>query len=116
MRIEWHFFHSSVWVRSDGNFSAIRELRLWRNDDNVAVVQPLLYLNPSFCLLAAGDANAVNDTFSDCPHIGFTFLNSDGTFWNCDTRLMRRRRLIFQEPHLGTHFRFDNLQSRPSHL
>src|SRR5215468_613277 len=85
-----HAFHSSDSLRSDGNSSAIGEVRLWRNDDNVAVIQPLLYLNSSFCLLTADDVNALNDTFSDCPHIGFTCLNSDGTFWNCDTRLLRR--------------------------
>src|SRR6266700_1181619 len=88
-------FHSSVLLRSDGDFFAIGEGRLWRNDDNVAVMQPLLDLNASFCLLAADDADALNDTFSDCPHIGFTFLNCDGTFWNCDTRLLRRCWLIF---------------------
>src|SRR3989449_5611048 len=107
---------SSVSLRSDGDFSAIGEVRLWRNDDNVAVIQPLLYLNSSFCLLAADDANAVNDTFSDCPHRGCTFRNSDGTFGNCDTRLLRRRWLIFQEAHLGAHFRLDDLQIRPSDL
>src|SRR5215475_13047451 len=48
-----HALHASVSLRSDGNFSAIGEVRLWRNDDNVAVLQPLLYLNASFCLLAA---------------------------------------------------------------
>src|SRR6266403_2169830 len=108
---------SSVSLRSDGNFSAIGEGRRWRNDDNVAVIQPLLYLNSSFCLLAAGDANALNDTFSDCPHIGFTFLNPDRAFWNCHTRLLRRRRrLIFQETHFGAHFWLDDLQIRPSDL
>ena len=86
-----HALHSSVSLRSDGNFSAIDEVRWWRHDDNVAVMQPLLYLNARFCLLAADDANALNDTFSDCPHIGCTCLNSDGTFGNCDTRLLRRR-------------------------
>src|SRR5712691_825635 len=111
-----HSFHCSVSLRSDGNFSAIGEVRLWRHDDNVAVIQPLLYLNSSFCLLAADDANALNDTFSDCPHIGFTFRNSDGTFWNCDTRVLRRRWLLFQEAHLGAHFRLDDLQIRPSDL
>src|SRR5256886_17323663 len=111
-----HSFHSSVSLRSDGHFSAIGEVRLWRHDDNVAVIQPLLYLNSSFCLLAADDANALNDTFSDCPHIGFTFLTSDGTFWNCDTWLLRRRWLIFQEAHLGAHFRLDDLQIRPTDL
>src|SRR5215471_9711031 len=104
-----HSFHCSVSIRSDGYFSAIGEVRLWRHDDNVAVMQPLLYLNARFCLWAADDANALHDTFSDCPHIGFTFLNSDGTFWNCDTRLLRRRWLIFQEAHLGAHFRLDDL-------
>jgi len=107
-----HSFHSSVSLRSDGHFSAIGEVRLWRNDDNVAVIQPLLYLNSSFCLLAADDANALNDTFSDCPHIGFAFLTSDGTFWNCDTQLLRRLWLIFQEAHFDTHFGFNNLQVR----
>src|SRR5499433_777485 len=102
--------------RSDGHSSAIGKVRLWRNDDNVAVIQPLLYLNASFCLLAADDANALNDTFSDCPHIGVTCLNSDGTFGNCDTRLLRRRWLMFQEAHLGAHFRLDDLQIRPSDL
>src|SRR6266436_1589880 len=82
-----HSFHSCVSLLSDGNLSAIGEVRWGRNDDNVAVIQPLLYLNSSFCLLAADDANALNDTFSDCPHIGFAFLTSDGTFWNCDTWL-----------------------------
>src|SRR5215813_1239420 len=107
-----HSSHSSVSLRSDGNFSAIGEVRLWRNDDHVAVIHPLLYLNASFCLLAADDANALNDTFSDSPHIGFTFLNPDGTFWNCDTRLLRRRWLIFQEAHLETHVRLNHLQVR----
>src|SRR5499427_9673990 len=107
-----HACPSSVSLRSDGNFSAIGEVRLWRNDDNVAVMQPLLYLNSSFRLLAANDANALNDTFSDCPHIGFTLPNSDGTFWNYDTRFLRRRWLIFQEAHFDTHFGFNNLQVR----
>ena len=107
-----HAFHCSVSLRSDGNFSAIGEVRLWRHDDNVAVMQPLLDLNSRFCLLAADDANAVNHTFSDCPHRGFTFLNSDGTFGNGDTRLLRRRLLLFQEAHLGAHFRLDDLQIR----
>src|SRR5215471_18513966 len=111
-----HACHSSVSLRSDGNFSAIGEVRWWRHDDNVAVLQPLLYLNASFCLLAADDANALHDTFSDCPHRGFTFLHSDGTFGNCDTRLLRRRWLIFQEAHLGAHFWLDDLQIRPSDL
>ncbi len=57
-------------------------------------MQPLLDLNARFCLLAADDANAVNDTFSDCPHRGCTFRNSDGTFGNGDTRLLCRRWLI----------------------
>src|SRR5260370_14941865 len=95
-----HSCHSSVSLRSDGNFSAIGEARLRRNDDNVAVIQPLLYLNSSLCLLAADDANALNDTFSDCPHIGFPFLTSDGAFWNCDTRLLRQPMLILPSPHL----------------
>src|SRR5258708_22843889 len=107
-----HSSHSSVSLRSDGNLSVNGEVRLWRNDDNVAVIQPLLYLNSSFCLLAADNANALNDTFSDCPHIGFAFLTSDGTFWNCDTQLLRRLWLIFQEAHFYTHFRFNNLQVR----
>src|SRR5260370_32699751 len=107
-----HSFHSSARLRSGGDFFAIGERRLWRNDDNVAVIQPLLYLNSSFCLLAADDANALNDSFSDCPHIGFAFLTSDGTFWNCDTQLLRRRWLLFQEAHLDTHFGFNNLQVR----
>src|SRR5215470_6654886 len=111
-----HALHCSVSLRSDGNFSAIGEVRFWRHDDNVAVLQPLLYLNSSFCLLAADDANAFNDRFSDYPHIGFTLLASDRTFWNCDTRFLRRRRLVFQEAHLGAHFRLDNLQIRPSDL
>src|SRR6266403_458297 len=103
---------SSVSLRSDGNFSAIGEVGLWRHDDNVAVIQPLLYLNSSLCLLTADDANALNDTFSYCPRIGFTPLNSDGTFWNCDTRSLRRRWLTLQEAHLDTHFRFNDLQVR----
>src|SRR5262249_21691988 len=107
-----HAFHSSVSLRSDGNFSAIGEVRLWRNDDNVALIQPLLYLNSSFCLLAADDVNALNDTFSDCPHVCCTFLNSDGTFWNCHARSLRRRWLIFHEAHLGAYFGFDRLQTR----
>src|SRR5260370_1551914 len=107
-----HSCHSSVSLRSDGNFSASGEVRLWRNDDNVAVLQPLLYLNSSFCLLAAVDANAFNGTFSDCPHIGFAFLTSDGNLWNCDTQLLRRLWLIFQEAHFDTHFGFNNLQVR----
>src|SRR5215475_1959010 len=116
MEVMVHACHCSVSLRSDGNFSAIGEVRLWRNDDNVAVMQPLLYLNARFCFSAADDANALHDTFSDCPHINCTFLNSDGTFWNCDTRLLRRRWLIFQEAHLGAHFRLDDLQIRPSDL
>ena len=79
-----HSSHSAVSLRSDRNSSAIGEVRLWRNNDNIAIIQPLLYLNSSFCLLAVDDANALNDTFSDSPHIGFTFLKSDGAFWNCD--------------------------------
>src|SRR5882724_11922786 len=107
-----HSSHSSVSLRTDGHFSAIGEVRLWRHDDNVAVIQPLLYLNSSFSLLAADDANALSDTFSDRPHIGFTFLTSDGTFWNRDTRFLRRRCLILQEAHFATHFGLNNLQVR----
>src|SRR5262245_11066299 len=107
-----HSFHSSGGLRSDDNSSAIGEIRLWRHDDNVAVIQPLLYLNSSLCLLTADDANALNDTFSDCPHIGFTFLNTDGTFRNCDTRSLRRRWLTLQEAHFDTHFRLNDSHVR----
>ena len=82
-----HACHCSVSLRSDGNFSAMGEVRLWRHDDNVAVMQPLLYLNARFCLLAADDANALHDTFSDCPHRGVTCLNADGTFRHGDELL-----------------------------
>src|SRR6266404_2147570 len=99
--------------RFEGNSSAIGEVpRLWRYNDNVAVMQPLPYLNSTFCLLAADDANALSVTFSDCPHIGLIFLNYDGAFWNSDMRFVRLRCLILQETHFDTHIRFNNLQVR----
>src|SRR6266851_1173150 len=69
--------------------------------------------NPCFISISVSvswpdDANALNDTFSDCPHIGFAFLTSDGTFRNCDTQLLCRLWLIFQEAHFDTHFGFNN--------
>src|SRR5213083_535344 len=102
---------------SDPSFNPQMATRAPSLSNSCAAASPIPLLQPVIRIfLSADDANALNDTFSDCPHIGFTFLNSDGTFWNCDTRLLRRRWLIFQEAHLGAHFRLNDLQIRPSDL